>query len=345
MPPRERTSPAPGPAAGPLPGPAVGTGPGPAGGAPAGSPVDWSALPEAQLRLACQLAGLQQDIARSGLAVDPGHGGPAGLRHAGALMQLQGTAMQLDADLRAGLVRGAFHYEFQPMFRALSGDIYGYEALLRWTHLGKSVAPGRWIPLVEDSGLLGEIQAGLLHQVAALSGLPDFGGSVSINWSPAQFSDRTEVSAFAARVLALGLDPARIIIEITERVAMRDPHGARECLVFLKDLGFRLALDDFGSGHDGFSYLCNLPIDIVKVDGSLVRGLSDSPRARMVLGAVVDVAHRLGHLVVAEGIETLDQLIAAARLGCGLVQGHLVGVPRPLPQVARSGDPTLFGLR
>lgn len=317
----------------------------PARPAPAADAADWAALPEAELRMACQLAGLQQEIARSGGADEPARGGAAGLRYAAVLVQLQATAARLEADLRTGMARGAFHYDFQPMFRALTGEVYGYEALLRWTHHGQPVPPRRWLPLVEDSGLLGEIQAGLLHQAAAPFGLPGFGGLVSINWSPAQFSDRTEVSAFAARVLALGLDPARIIIEITERVAMRDPHEARECLVFLKDLGFRLALDDFGGGQDGFSYLCNLPIDIVKIDCSLVRALSDSPRARMVLAAVVDVAHRLGHLVVAEGIETLEQLIAAARLGCGLVQGYLVGAPAPPPLRAASGDPALFGVR
>ncbi|MFM2289102.1 MAG: hypothetical protein RL684_2245 [Pseudomonadota bacterium] len=262
-----------------------------------------------------------------------------------ALLELRTTATRLDTDLRAGLARDAFHYDYQPMYRALTGEVYGYEALLRWSHGGHVVTPGRFLPLVRDAGLLADIQIAQLGSVAALLALPGFAGSVSLNWSPAQLADRNDVSAFAARVLALGVDPARIIVEITGRTAMRHPQEARESLVFLKDLGFKVALDDFGRGHDGFAYLCNLPIDIVKIDGALVRGLSDSPRARMVLGAIVDVAHRLGHLVVAEGVETLDQLIAAARMGCGLVQGYLVGPPALRPESVRAGDPALFGIR
>jgi Amt family ammonium transporter len=314
---------------------------------PATSPDrGWAGMPAEQLKLAARFGELQRALAASDAQPDDRMRAAAGgLREAAALLEMQRTAARLEVDLRAGLARGAFHYEFQPMFRALTGEVYGYEALLRWTHEGKVVLPGRFVPLVDDGGLLGEIQASLLGSVAALLALPDFTGVASLNWSPAQLARRSDVSAFAARVLALGLDPARIVIEISGSAALRDPQEARECLVFLKDLGFRVALDDFGRGHDGFSYLCNLPIDIVKVDGALVRGLSDSPRARMVLGAVVDVAHRLGHLVVAEGVETLDQLIGAARLGCGLVQGFLVGAPRRQPRQVQCGDPALFGIR
>ena len=313
---------------------------------PASPARDWAGMPAEQLRLAARFGRLQRALSWEDSPLAPRAHGPAGsLRHAAALLELQRTAVRLEADLRAGLAHRAFHYEFQPMFRALTGEVYGYEALLRWTHGGRVVSPGRFVPLIDDAALLGEIQAGLLDSVAALLALPDFKGMVSLNWSPAQLARRSDVSAFAARVLALGLDPARIVIEISGPMALRDPQEACECLVFLKDLGFRVALDDFGRGHDGFSFLCNLPIDIVKVDGALVRGLSDSPRARMVLGAVVDVAHRLGHLVVAEGVETLDQLIGAAGMGCGLVQGFLVGAPQPQPRQVQCGDPALFGMR
>jgi len=262
-----------------------------------------------------------------------------------ALLELRTTATRLDADLRAGLARDAFHYDYQPIYGALTGDVHGYEALLRWSHAGHVVSPDNFLPLVKDAGLLADIQIAQLGSVAALLALPGFTGSVSVNWSPAQLAERNDVSAFAARVLALGVDPARIIVEITGRTALRHPQEARESLAFLKDLGFKVALDDFGRGHDGFAYLCDLPIDIVKIDGALVRGLGDSPRAHRVLGAIVDVAHQLGHLVVAEGVETLDQLAAAARMGFDLVQGHLVGPPALRPESVRAGDPALFGIR
>lgn len=288
-------------------------------------------LPEAAVALAGRFGQLQRAAADLQAGMD--------------LPELERRADILRARLRAGLEQGAFHYEFQPQFRALTGEVFGHEALVRWEHGGRIHRPARFLPLIEDAPLLGQVQLGLLDTVAGLLATPGYGGIASLNWSPEQLAIQAELSTFAARVLALGIDPARIVIEVTGHCPMRDPAATREGLVFLKDLGFKVALDAFGNRADGFAFLCNLPVDIVKIDGSLVRSLDESPRARMVLGAVIDAAHRLGHLVVAEGIESLGQLIAVTRMGCGVVQGRLLGAPQRRPQVARAGDPALFGFR
>jgi EAL domain-containing protein (putative c-di-GMP-specific phosphodiesterase class I) len=309
---------------------------------------DWWLLPVETVRLAARLARLQEEVgAQNHAALHPTmalQGAAAGLLQGAQLLDLQETAWRLKADLRTGLAQHAFYYDFQPIFGAQTGELCGYEALLRWNCNGHVILPAKFLPLIAESGLLAEIQSALLAPIAQLLATADYGGTVSINWSPALLCDYATVSSFAERVLALGLDPARIVIEITESAAMRQLQRAQECLVSLKDYGFKIALDDFGRGHGGLSYLCNLPIDIVKVDGSLVRGLSNSPRARRVLQGIVDVAHCLGQRVVAEGVETLDQLSAVGRVGCDQVQGFLVGPPAGLPEKFCNGDPELFGV-
>jgi EAL domain-containing protein (putative c-di-GMP-specific phosphodiesterase class I) len=314
-----------------------------------GSSTDWAALPDISLTHAAQLLRLQGALGSTSLASAPGlpapQADPAGLLHADQLLALQGIAAQVQGDLRAGLFRGEFHYEFQPMLRASSSEVFAYEGLLRWIRQGAVVQPARFLPFLEDSTLAGDIQDQLLGSVATVLALPGFAGAVSIDWSPVQFADHAGIAAFAARVLALGVDPARIIAEITDHSVFQRQPEAREGLVLLKDFGFQVALDGFGLGNLGLADLCNLPIDIVKVDGSLVRSLSDSPRARMVLGAIVDVAHRLGRIVVADGVESLDQLLGAVGLGCGVVQGCFVGAPERNSDCARPGAAILPRIR
>ena len=148
-----------------------------------------------------------------------------------------------------------------------------------------------------------------------------------LNWSPTQLSRGSAVSAFIDRVRELRIDPKRIIIEVTERTVTLDPDLAQDNIARLKEQGFRIALDDFGRGYCGFAYLSQLPIDIIKIDSSLVYGLGASARASIILDGIVDIAHRLGYHVVAEGVETQEQFNVLRRSGCDSVQGNFVGYP------------------
>jgi EAL domain-containing protein (putative c-di-GMP-specific phosphodiesterase class I) len=291
----------------------------------------WQSLPDAALAHAAELMRLQQHMDTSGLLP------------VGGLPALQRIAARLQADLHAGLPRGEFSYDFQPMFRASTGEVFAYEAFLRWTHLGAVVPPARFLPFIEDAWLAGQVQQSLLGSVAEVLAIPGYEGSVSLNWSALQLADHSQVSAFAARVLGLGLEPARIIVEVTGHATSLRTNDTHEGLLLLKDYGFNVAVDGFGRSNLGLAELCTLPIDIIKVDRALVRALSDSPRARMVLGAIVDVARKLGRLVVADGVESLDQLIGAAGVGCEVVQGDFVGAAAAQPQGVRAGDAALFG--
>lgn len=159
--------------------------------------------------------------------------------------------------------------------------------------------------------------------------------SISINWSPIQLSNGKAVSAFIDRARELVIDPRRMVIEITERTVMIDPDMAHNNIARLKDQGFRIALDDFGRGYCGLSYLSRLPIDFIKIDGSLIADLGQSVRSSIIVDGVVDVAHRLGHEVVAEGVETQDQMNVLRRCGCDYVQGYLVGAPSRQPMAGQ----------
>ncbi len=240
---------------------------------------------------------------------------------------LQGFAVSLIGEIRDAIERDAFHYVYQPIVSATTGIVDSYEALVRWRRGEETVTPALFLPIAEETRSIVSLQQRLLDDVAAAYARLSAPVSICINWSPAQLSDSGAVSAFIDRIRELQIDPARIVIEITERSAMIDQELAQACILRLKETGFRIALDDFGSGYCGFSYLCRLPIDLIKLDGSLISELGRSERTVTVLDGIIDVAHKLGSQVVAERVETAQQLIALRRLGCDLIQGHVVGHP------------------
>lgn len=244
---------------------------------------------------------------------------------------LQGFTVSLIGELHDAIERDAFHYVYQPIVSATTGIVEGYEALLRWRRGEETVTPALFLPIAEETRAIVPIQQRLLDDVAMAYARLAAPIALCINWSPAQLSDTSAVSAFIDRIGELRIDPVRIVVEITERTAMVDPEVAYASILRLKESGFRIALDDFGSGYCGFSYLCRLPIDLIKLDGSLVSELGTSERAVTVLDGVIDVAHRLGNQVVAERVESPLQVLALRRLGCDLIQGHAVGYPVRFP--------------
>lgn len=239
----------------------------------------------------------------------------------------------LESQLRGALARDEFQLHYQPQFDGASGNIVGFEALLRWTDakLG-AVAPGRFIPIAEDTGLIVEIGAWVLERACAqLSAWRRAGYAVqlAVNVSPVQLSRNNFVAHVADSLARFGIPPGALELELTERATMGDPEVAHNQLLALRALGVRVSIDDFGAGNSALSNLLGLPIDQIKVDRQFVQGVDTIPEMRKVVGALVALSHALGFGVVAEGVETAAQLEVVRSLGCERTQGYWQG--RPIP--------------
>jgi EAL domain-containing protein (putative c-di-GMP-specific phosphodiesterase class I) len=283
------------------------------------------ALAAKLLRLQSRLSKHQQDCMQLPEASEPGSRAPVDTP--ADFDSLLSAVASLDAEIRSSLANNDFYYEYQPIVCALSGTVKGYEALVRWRRRGRSVSPAFFLPIAEETRSIIAIQQQLLNNIAGVYAELNPKMSIGINWSPTQLSETQAVTDFINRIDELRIDPRRIVVEITEHTVTMDPGAAFASILRLKDQGFLVALDDFGRGHCGLSYLRRLPIDQIKIDGSLIRDLGESPRSALILGAIVDLAHQLGNEVVAEGVETERQLSALRYAGCDFLQGHLIGYP------------------
>lgn len=243
-------------------------------------------------------------------------------------------AMRVEGALRHALARGELMLHYQPQVDLASGTIRGAEALLRWnsTELGP-VSPVEFIPIAERSGLIGDIGAWVLqqacHQIADWQrrGLPPV--RIGVNLSPAELQ-RPDLAAQMHKVMvAAGVDARSLSIELTESMVMADTEHAVQVLRELKALGVKIALDDFGTGFSSLSYLCRLPIDVVKVDRSFVHDVTAPIEEVSVTRAIINMAHDLKMQVLAEGVETEGQLSLLASNGCDLIQGFWFSRPVP----------------
>lgn len=234
--------------------------------------------------------------------------------------------MELEAALRAAIDRGELHLHYQPQIDIASGRVAGAEALMRWNHPQRGwIPPGRFIPVAEESDLivlLGEwalLQAG--NQVARWrrAGLGPV--RVAVNVSARQFRDPGFVQAVAKAARAIEGDPACLEIELTEGVVIEDPQRASAILHEVRALGVAVAVDDFGTGYSSLSYLSGLPIDCLKIDRSFVRKIAQGGRDIAILQAIVSLAHALDLRVLAEGVETRQELEFLRSLGCNEAQG------------------------
>jgi diguanylate cyclase (GGDEF)-like protein/PAS domain S-box-containing protein len=239
----------------------------------------------------------------------------------------------IENDLRRAVREGELQVYYQPIFEAASGRIASYEALLRWRHPSRGlIAPGEFIQVAEDSGLILPLGEWTLEEAcrwACAAGAPAAARAlpVSVNLSARQFSD-PKLFELVARVLAgTGLAPGRLELEIAEAVAMQQPDVVLVALEKLKGLGVRLALDDFGIGLSGVAYLSRVPVDLIKIDRSLVAGLGRDASRHPVVPAIVGLGHALGLKVVAKGVETEAQKAALIACGCDYLQGYLTGKP------------------
>ena len=247
--------------------------------------------------------------------------------------------LSLETSLRRALERQEFELHYQPLYDLRDRSVTGFEALLRWnTPDGEMVAPAQFIAAAEESGLIVPIGEWVLREALKQSRTWQAAGrrlSVSINVSANQLARASFVENLRRQIAELGVDPTLIELEVTEGVIIEGAGDARESLYEIAALGVGIAIDDFGTGYSGLAYLKRLPIDTVKIDQSFVRDLTIDPDDKAIVTAIVAMAKSLGVDVVAEGVETEEQLEELKRLGCTRAQGFLLARPMTAAGVSR----------
>jgi EAL domain-containing protein (putative c-di-GMP-specific phosphodiesterase class I) len=231
--------------------------------------------------------------------------------------------------LRQALVDSDLTVEFQPKLLLGTGEVTGFEALVRWRHpeLGM-VSPAEFIPLAEATGLVSALTSIVLRQ-SLETGKPV---GVAVNISARSLDDPVLVGQVAALLTASGLDGATLTLEITESSVMENPARSLEVLRQLRSLGIRLSIDDFGTGYSSLHQLRGLPVHEVKIDKTFVDNIDRDGADRAVVRAVVELCDSLGLDTVAEGVEQASQAYALEALGVRQVQGYFYG--RPMPEAA-----------
>ncbi len=241
-------------------------------------------------------------------------------------------AAALDTDLRHAIERNEFVLHYQPQVRLDTNEIVGLEALVRWRRAdGTLVPPSGFLPRAEQNGLILPINEWVLRTACAQAahwrrnGLSQL--RMSVNLSPVQFRKRTLPLLVTQILHETGLDPRALDLELTESILMQDIDQVAVQLQQLRDLGVLISIDDFGTGFSSLSYVKRLPVDRLKIDQSFVRDLKSDPSDRAIVAAIVNLAHSLGMDVVAEGVETEEQLQFVRVAGCDEVQGYYYGRP------------------
>src|SRR5215211_557673 len=245
--------------------------------------------------------------------------------------------LELKADLQRAVDNEEFDIYFQPVIRLATGDIEGFEALIRWNHPSRGlVMPHDFIPLAEETGLVVPIGSWVLREACSRgrSLQPTEPGEqplhVAVNLSARQLQRPDIVSETARVLLETDLSPECLVLEITESVMMQDMALSNERLTQLRKLGVKLAVDDFGTGYSSLNYIRRFPVDILKVDKSFVDGVSEGGEESALTAAIIELAGILNLRPVAEGIERADQLERLLDLKCDLGQGFYFAKPLPL---------------
>jgi diguanylate cyclase (GGDEF)-like protein/PAS domain S-box-containing protein len=252
----------------------------------------------------------------------------------------------LHQDLSLAIKNGelSLHYQPQAMSRqtVAASEVIGFEALARWMHPVRGfVPPSDFIPIAEESGLIVAMGEWILREACREAASWPMPLQVAVNLSPAQFMHGDLVGLVHSIVLETGLSPGRLELEITEGVLIEDFDRGLALLRRLKALGVRISMDDFGSGYSSLSYLQAFPFDKIKIDRAFVMNLGRNPQSAAIVRAVIGLGHGLEMSIVAEGVETQEQLGFLAEEGCDAVQGYFIGKPLPIGQyatlVGRSG--------
>jgi diguanylate cyclase (GGDEF)-like protein/PAS domain S-box-containing protein len=247
--------------------------------------------------------------------------------------------LDLKSKLKRAIAENEFVLHYQPIVDMASGATVHHEALIRWNHQGSLVYPNEFIFFAEEEGLITQIGRLALDMAFAQIREWSAGGGparLSINVSRNQFQDEDFVEDLIERIGRHGIDPGKVVLEITESMIIADPAAAKVIIGRLIASGFRIAVDDFGVGYSSLSVLVEYPVHIVKLDRSLVKPLEHDPRARSMISGFIELFQRLGLEVVAEGVETALQHEFLSVAGCDFAQGWLYGKPMPAQAAAKS---------
>ena len=244
------------------------------------------------------------------------------------------TRMSLERDLRHALEREEFRLHYQPQLSLDDNQLVAVEALVRWEHTQRGlIAPIDFISLLEDTGLIIEAGEWILRKACAqvrewqTSGYENL--RVAVNLSPRQFEDSKLVEIVGRALADFNLKPEYLELEITESHLMRDNKRTNATLASIKSLGVRIAIDDFGTGYSSLAYLKRFPIDSLKIDKSFVRDITTDRDDASIAAGIIGLGHKLRLDVIAEGVETEEQLAFLYKEGCDAIQGYLCGRPQP----------------
>ncbi|MAU99221.1 MAG: bifunctional diguanylate cyclase/phosphodiesterase [Fulvimarina sp.] len=238
---------------------------------------------------------------------------------------------KLEADLRQAMSLGQFHLAYQPVMTLDTDEIVGYEALLRWEQPERGmVPPATFIPLAEETGLIVEIGRWVLEEACREAASWPNERHVAVNVSAVQFRSPLLLSHLTTALGKSGLPARRLEVELTETALVEDGPKIASVLADIRRLGVKVAMDDFGTGYSSLAHLCDFPLDRIKIDRSFVVAAQENSCAHGVVMAVVALGRHIGVPTLAEGIETEEQLELLRGLGCGAVQGYLIGKPARL---------------
>jgi EAL domain-containing protein (putative c-di-GMP-specific phosphodiesterase class I) len=232
----------------------------------------------------------------------------------------------LERDLRYALGRNEFSLHHQPKFNLQTGQITGVESLIRWEHPERgTVYPGEFVPIAEECGLILAIGRWVLLEACRQARAWSDEGlgvvPVAVNVSASEFGDKDFVSGVRAALIATGVEPANLELELTESVLMHDAESTVRTLVALKAMGVQLAIDDFGTGYSSFTYLRRFPVDALKLHQSFVQEITADPGDATIVDAMINIGKSLKQRVIAEGVETRAQLHFLQHHGCAEGQG------------------------
>jgi EAL domain-containing protein (putative c-di-GMP-specific phosphodiesterase class I) len=240
--------------------------------------------------------------------------------------------LTLEQDLRRALNEEGLHVHYQPIVSCKTGQVISLEALARWNHPQRgSVSPEVFAPLAEQHGFIVELDLWVAERACRdlmtlrQAGYPEL--RVAFNCSALNLSNRALPAAIEQILLRTGMDSAGLVMEVTENALMSNLNTAVEVLEEIRRLGVRISIDDFGSGYSSLAYLRKLPVNSLKVDRSFIRDIPAEPNDMAITSAIIAMAHKLQLMVVAEGVESAEQLEFLRANDCDLIQGYLFSRP------------------